>query len=471
MFLVVAGGLLALVFLLALLAWAFVGSESFKNRIVGAASQIVGMELTVDGPVGIRLFPPVGLRLEDFKARNGGTEWLSASAVDFRVRIPPLLRGRVELDSIDLVEPNLRLAQDSEGAFNFIAANRPGGSDKGRLLEIRRFRALDANLVFTDLASGKEIEARDCEWTIEKLEWSPAGSTPFELNLPDFQGRLSCGGIIYDVMEVSDLEAQMSARDRRLTISPVTGTLFDGRLEAGLEVDLSGSSPDHSVELELAEFRIERFIETFQQKQGTEGSLNFTAQLNFSGRTFSDRVASLSGHAELSGTRLVLHGLDLDQQLARYESTQTFNLVDVAAFFVAGPAGLAITQGYGFASLFVDAGQRTPIQELVSEWDIENGVAHARDVALSTPENRLALAGSLDFVNLQFQDTRVAVIDAEGCAVVEQVIQGEFKDPKIEKPHFLVALVGPLMDIVGRGVGLIRGSRCEPFYTGRLELP
>lgn len=138
---------------------------------------------------------------------------------------------------------------------------------------------------------------------------------------------------------------------------------------------------------------------------------------------------------------------------------------------MAGPAGLVVTRGYGFAGLFVDAGEKTLIRRLVSEWEIEKGIAVARDVAMSTAENRIALAGALDFVNSQFKEMRVAVIDAKGCAVVEQRIHGEFEDPKIEKPHFLVALVGPLFDMVKRGVALFREAECEPFYTGRLDPP
>ena len=470
-FLLAAGGLLALAVLLALLAWAFVNSALFKSRIERSASQVAGIQMRVDGPVRILLFPAPGLRLEDIHIHNDETEWMSASGVELQVRGLQLLRGRVEIESLELVEPNLKLRRDSEGAFNFIPAFRPGGSRSGRTLKIRRFAARDANLTFTDQASGKGIEARGCDWTGRDLEWKPAGPPSSALNLPDFQGDLSCGKIIYDVLEVSGLEARMSAQGQRLKISPVTGTLFDGRLKAELESGFSGSSPDHSFELELADFRAERFVETFQQEQGIVGPLTFAAQLSFSGKTASEMVASLSGRAKLSGTELVLHGLDLDEQPARYESTQRFKLVDIAAFFVTGPLGLAVTRGYGFASLFAHTGEQTPIRELISEWDIENGIARAGDVALATAGNRLAAAGRLDFVNSRFVDMRVAVVDAEGCAVVEQRIHGEFQDPKIEKPHFLVTLAGPLVDIVRRGVGLFRGAECEPFYTGRLALP
>ncbi len=471
LFLFATGGLIALAIMLTLFSWAVVDSELIKNHIEETASQAMEMDLRIDGPVRIQLFPSPVLRLRDIHLRNGNTEWFNASGVNLRVRILAFLRGRVEVDRIDFVGPNLQLRRSGYGGFNFIPVNSPEASSEGGLFDFRRLRVRDANLKFTDPESGERFEAQGCDLTVRNLEWGSAGVTVSEPRLPNFQSHLSCGKISYDMMELTELEAQVSVQDQRVKVSSVKGLLFDGELRGDGESDLSGASPTHFFEMELADFRVERFIETFHEGQGAEGSLTFTAQLSFSGKTPSEMVASLDGRAELSGTDLVLHGLDLDEQLARYETTQRFNLVDVAAFFVAGPGGLVVTRGYGFGSLFADTGEQTPIRELVSKWDIEKGIAHARDVALSTAENRLALAGGLDYVNLQFKDTRVALIDPEGCAVVEQRIQGEFHDPEIEKPHFLITLVAPLIDIVERGVGLFWGVECEPFYTGELGAP
>jgi hypothetical protein len=77
----------------------------------------------------------------------------------------------------------------------------------------------------------------------------------------------------------------------------------------------------------------------------------------------------------------------------------------------------------------------------------------------------------LDFVNSEFRDLKVAAIDAQGCAIVEQRIQGKFHDPQLDEPNFLVTLVGPIVDIFKRGIGLFTDTRCEPFYTGRVEAP
>jgi uncharacterized protein involved in outer membrane biogenesis len=466
--LLVAGGLLALIVLLTLLAWALIASELFRNRIERAVSRAAGMEFKIDGPVRIGLLPAPGLKMGDLHMRNRDAEWISASGVNIHVRVRPLLRGRVEVDSVDLLEPNLQLKRHADRTYNFIPTDRPDDAGIGGSLGIRRFRVRDATVTFTDQASGEWIEAESCDWIGQNLQWRPAQSPP-EWNLPNFIGHLKCRKVTYDALEVTELQARVSVQDKRLEVGAVTGRLFDGQLHFELESELSGPSPVHALELELADFRVERYIEAFQEEKGAEGSLTFTAKLNFSGRKPAEMVASLAGQSELSGTGLVMHGWDLDDQLAHYESTQRFHLVDVAAFFVAGPVGLAITRGYGFATLFRANDEQTNIQELFAKWAIENGTARARDVALSTAENRLALAGGLNFVTMRFEDLRVAVIDIEGCAVVEQSVQGDFRDPMIEQPNFLVTLAGPLIDIVERGIGLFTASECDPFYTGRVE--
>ncbi len=463
--LLAAAGLAGLLGLVVLLGPLFVGSE-FSHRIERAASEAMGMEFRVDGPVRIRVFPAPGVSLADVHVRNDESDWFSASSLTARVRVPTLLRGRIEFSGIDLMEPRLQLIRGSDGALNFIPDRRPDDTGDRRPIELRRIHARDVSVTFSDLESGARLAAEGCELAGQDLVWTPA-----PVSGPDFHGNASCRQVAYDALEATDLEARVSVRGRQLEVQLVTGRLFEGRLEGRLRSDLSGSVPTHALELELLDFRVARFIETFRHDRGVEGTASFTTQLASSGRTLSAVTEALNGRAELSGTDLVLHGLDLDEQLDRYESTQQFNLVDTAALFVAGPAGLAVTRGYGFVSLFDGPGGQTPIRELVSEWRIDGGSARARDVALSTANNRLALTGGLNFVTAEFDDLRVAVIDSDGCAVVEQRILGSFEDPRIERPNFLVTLAAPLTDLVKRGIALFTESECEPVYTGRVAPP
>src|ERR1700739_4780595 len=111
--------------------------------------------------------------------------------------------------------------------------------------------------------------------------------------------------------------------------------------------------------------------------------------------------------------------------------------------FFAGPLGLAVTKGYHFASIFQNSGSSSQIRTLVSKWQIEHGVAQAKDVAMATKENRIALQGGLDFVNGRFKDVTVALLDAQGCPRVQQKIRGSFSKPEVEKLSILTSLAGP----------------------------
>ncbi len=199
--------------------------------------------------------------------------------------------------------------------------------------------------------------------------------------------------------------------------------------------------------------------------------MDFTANLSMQGETVNKLRQTTQGQIALRGKNLILNGHDLDQEFDRYESSQNFNLVDVGAFFFAGPIGLAVTKGYNFASLFQGSGGRSEIRTLVSDWKVERGVAQSQDVAMATNKNRVALQGGLDFVNERFDNMTVALIDAKGCIKVQQTIHGSFKQPVLEKPSTLKSLTGPVVRLLEQVGGLFPGGACEVFYAGSVASP
>jgi AsmA protein len=188
------------------------------------------------------------------------------------------------------------------------------------------------------------------------------------------------------------------------------------------------------------------------------------------GVTKDEMVRSAAGEVSLHGHDLTLEIGDIDKELARYEASQNFNLVDVGALFFAGPLGLAVTKGFNFAGIFQSSGGSSQIRTLVSEWRIERGVAQAKDVAMATRENRIALKGELDFVNGRFKEVTVALIDAQGCAVAQQKIRGPFGRPEVEKPSVLTSLAGPALRLLRQAKSLF-GGKCDLFYAGSVAPP
>jgi AsmA protein len=182
-------------------------------------------------------------------------------------------------------------------------------------------------------------------------------------------------------------------------------------------------------------------------------------------------VESATGEVSLRGRDLTLLSHDLDGAISRFEASQNFNFVDVGAVFLTGPLGLAVTKGYSFASLFAGTGGTTKLGTVVSDWTVERGVARARDVALTTAENRLAVQGGLDFVGRRFDDMTLAVVDEEGCSKLRQTIRGSFENPDVDKPHVLTSLAGPLVSALKKAKDLLPTGPCEVFYSGSVKHP
>ena len=145
--------------------------------------------------------------------------------------------------------------------------------------------------------------------------------------------------------------------------------------------------------------------------------------------------------------------------------------VDAGAFFFAGPIGLAVTKGYNFGSIFQGSGGSSSIGELFSDWKVERGVAQAGDVAMATKKNRVALKGSIDFANDQFDDVTIALIDAHGRVRVKQKIHGPFQKPVVEKPSVLLSLAGPTLNLLRQAGDLVTGGTGEVFYAGSVPAP
>ncbi|MBU1664003.1 MAG: AsmA family protein, partial [Gammaproteobacteria bacterium] len=165
------------------------------------------------------------------------------------------------------------------------------------------------------------------------------------------------------------------------------------------------------------------------------------------------------------------YGRDLDQSFALFESSQNFSLADVGAYLVTGPLGLLLTKGYDFARVVQGTGGQSEIRTLVSDWKVEQGVARARDVAMATKENRVALRGALDLANERFADVTLAWIDTQGCAKVRQKIRGPFRKPVVERPSTLQSLAGPVLKLLKQARGLFPGEACEVFYAGSVAPP
>jgi uncharacterized protein involved in outer membrane biogenesis len=280
-----------------------------------------------------------------------------------------------------------------------------------------------------------------------------------------FSGTAGAGEIRTENLVVTDLTTSVAGKGGVLDLDAATMRLFGGEGSGSFRADLSGSVPRYRVRYSLSRFRIEEIFKALSPEVRAEGPMDLSATLSMRGKTANEMKRTADGDVSLRGENLTVTGVDLDRTFSRFEATQSFNLVDVGAFFIAGPFAPLVTKGYDFASLFRGSGGSSRIRVLVSDWKVERGIARAKDVAMATNANRIALMGSLDFANERFNDVTVAVIDGKGCAKVRQKIRGSFRKPEVDKVHFLQSVAGPVLKLFRQTRNLL-GEKCEVAYKG-----
>ena len=461
-------GLIGLLIITAVILFFFVDANVYKSRLEKAASDALGMEVHVSGRMGIAFLPVLHIRVDDVHIRNRGMEIAAAKQAELEIALLPLLDREVLIRSIVLQRPTITLKRERGGKFNFEPGKEARGTVPAPVPE--KLSLSEGTFIYRDEQTGEGFEVENFNLDVRSLWIAGSNGAKFLKNI-SFTAEFACPKIRTKDLVFSDVKFTCKGKDGVFILKPVTLRLFEGQGSATIDADFSGSVPRYEVRSSLAKFRIESYLKTLSAKKVAEGSMDFSANLSLHGNTEKQIKQSAGGEVSLRGENLTIYGNDLDREFSRFESSQKFNLLDVGAFFFAGPLGLALTKGYNFVTVFGESGGSSRIGNLYSSWRVEHGMAQAMDVAMATRENRIALKGRIDFVNGRFDDVTIALIDANGCSRVQQKIRGPIRKPVVEKPNVLTSLAGPALNLLKQAGKFLTGTKCEVFYSGSVSAP
>jgi uncharacterized protein involved in outer membrane biogenesis len=86
----VSGGIITLFILTIIALVVFVDLGAYKPRIEAAASDVMGMEVRINGKIGIGLFPGFSVLLKDISVKNRGADIIHAEQMRIGLKLVPL---------------------------------------------------------------------------------------------------------------------------------------------------------------------------------------------------------------------------------------------------------------------------------------------------------------------------------------------------------------------------------------------
>jgi len=404
--------------------------------------------------------------------RNRGLDVVAIEKMRIGLKLIPLARFQIQITQVELVRSVFSIVRFKNGMFNF---GKPGHTSWEKLFAVKKISISQGSLFYTDETSNEKMEVNGLDLSIRNHFSSGTDSSePFK-NI-SFTGDIRCKILKINNFAVMNLVMRAAGEKGIFDIKPVRMNIFGGTGIGSIHVDVTGPSPHYRIIYSLQQARIEELLPLYSlkkvPKKTIEGSINFSADLTAMGRSGNEMKRSLNGDVSVNGENLMLYNIDIDALIMKYERSQNFNLVDLGAFLLAGPIGPLLTKSYNFTSLYQESrGGKGIIRKLVSIWKVENGTAKARDVALASKKQRIAMIGGLNFINEQFVHVTVAVLDKRGCAVYSEKVQGPFRKPQIEKESVFKSIAGSVLKPLGDALKFIQGVKCTVFYAGSVAQP
>ncbi len=454
--------------MLAFFATAAYFVRSAKPRLEKIASDTLGMKVTCRS-LHLSLLP-ISITADMVTIGNNDAQVAVIPTLQAHVDLQALLMGQLLIPVLSLEKPEFSFTGLGTSTLKVKTPAQEGNEGKEAVpfllpnLIIRNARLVmhtDVNLL--------EIEGFDL--TVHDLVLT-GNEENLQLSRLSLKGDLTCRELRYNQTTIQDLSCDLQGSAGKFIFDPVSFKAFGGSATGKADADMTGSRPIASLQLQLSQFRAENFFTAMTKKEMLSGEMELTLNITTMGMERQEILRSLTGKVSMTGHALTAIGINLDDLLDKLTQEQQFDLVDLGSFLIVGPLGPTFTKAMDFGLLVnADYAGHTRIQQLISSWQINNGKAEARDVALATEHHRIAIKGGIDITSDHFRNLELAVVDAEGCAIIRQKINGSFTKPQIKKTSLIESAAAPLLHLLKGTSKLITGEQCEVFYNGSVTAP
>lgn len=315
-----------------------IGLDRFKAVIAAQVEQRIGRPIDIAGPLRLVMLPTPSLSLRDLRLVNppgaAAGDMIRIRAVDVKLALWPLLAGRVEVRSAELIDPDLDLERLPDGTENWrpvVAASVPAGGGPG--LFVRRLDIENGTITYR---SGTIVER--LEHINATLELDQPGG-PFRI-----AGDLvSHGAALRFSADGGHADDGVLPLHTVMSTKPAAQAEFDGTVGGQLD------APEIKGKLKLAVSDLASALATLRRTPASPAlarTFNLSADLNMAGRRIALEHAAIDlGTAHGDGTIGIAVGApvewDLVLHVTRLDLDRWFEATGGASGSAAKPAASA----------------------------------------------------------------------------------------------------------------------------------
>ena len=473
--LVVVLGLTSLVVLTVLVCVARFDLNSWKSEIEAAASTGARMHVTIQGTLERKRWFPLTVVVHGLQFQNRDEPVVTLDNAECSsLELIPLMRGRLRMGTCKVDGFAIAIVRGADGTFNFQRTTprpppTPGAGSAPPALLVSRLIARGGAYTFAERGAPARAEITGISGDLRSFA---IGRPPEGIRRAfSFEGELAWDKLQRDALTLTDMKSKISAAGGHFLLNDVSLTAFGGQGTGTFAADTSERTPRFALSLDVPRCRVEDVLEGLRADRLIGGDAALTMDVRAEGRNKEELTQTLSGDVSLSGRGLKTHDLDLDKLIKKFDRTRGFNLIDLAAFFLAGPLGPIATKGIDFGRVYQQLGTgEGTLDRLVATWSIDNGVAEAKDCALATKKNRVAFLGKIELVQGVYQDAALAVLDEHGCSRYTEKLSGPVGGRQPVAKRTMNALAGPFVGLYQK-IHHAFDRKCDVVYSGSVPHP
>lgn len=251
----IGGTALTLVLLLAVAALVIkstVDPNDYRDELTSLVKQKTGRDLALDGDLSISVFPWLGIRTEGLRFSQPtqiGGDIVAVKTAQLRVKFMPLLKKRVEVDTIVLESPTIRLVTLANGTDSFTGLMNESGGESQQAdpaaavaLVVQGVHITDGAIRLEDRASGTTTDITQLNLATGNL----LGDSLADLNL---SGQLSQSGDPVATQFDLGARAKIDTDTLAAEIERLSGKLVKGDQIINFETDAIAVSPEQNITL------------------------------------------------------------------------------------------------------------------------------------------------------------------------------------------------------------------------------